>query len=177
MQEYVISRLKTDGPSNKTTFLSALNSTLAQSSSTFLFKDISAYFIRGFDDLLNNSMTRKVIQRDGIMGAHGTPQIPLFAYKAVGDLISPINDTDKLVDRYCDLGVNILYHRNTVGGHSAEATNGHPAAEAWLNSVLNGTYATTYATEGCKIVTEVVNITSSPLRRRDAEVEYFTLPM
>lgn len=75
----------------------------------------------------------------------------LFAYKAAGDLISPITDTDKLVERYCAAGANIVYQRNAVGGHSAEATNGHPAAEAWLNAALNGTLAKMYITEGCAV--------------------------
>lgn len=93
--------------------------------------------------------------------------MPIFAYKAVGDLISPVNDTDKLIAEYCNLGANILYHRNSIGGHVAEATNGHPAAEAWLNSVLGGTYAETFPTQGCTISTVNVNITSTPLRKRN----------
>lgn len=52
--------------------------TLAQAGGAFAFKDISQFFIGGFNDLLNNTMTRTVIQRDGIMGFHGTPQMPLF---------------------------------------------------------------------------------------------------
>ena len=64
------------------------------------------------------------------------------------------------------MGVNILYQRNIVGGHSAEATNGRSAAVSWLNAVLNGTYADSYPTSGCKTETVSVNITSSPLKKR-----------
>ncbi|KAB5511492.1 lipase 1 [Coniochaeta sp. 2T2.1] len=164
--EYVVSRLKPSGPDNATTFLAATNMSLAEAGGAFAFKDISKFFINGFDDLLNNSATRKIILSDGLMGWHGVPASPLFVYKSVGDLISPINDTDKLVSKYCEVGVNILYERNKVGGHSAEATNGRPAAVAWLDAVLNGTYAESYATEGCRTENVSVNITSSPLRRR-----------
>ncbi|KAB5545811.1 lipase 1 [Coniochaeta sp. 2T2.1] len=164
--EYVTSRLKPSGPDNATTFLAAMNMSLAEAGGAFAFKDISKFFINGFDDLLNNSATRKIILSDGLMGWHGVPASPLFVYKSVGDLISPINDTDKLVSKYCEVGVNILYERNNVGGHSAEATNGRPAAVAWLDAVLNGTYAELYATEGCRTENVSVNITSSPLRRR-----------
>lgn len=97
------------------------------------------------------------------MGFHGIPQMPIFAYKAIADKQSPIADTDKLVAEYCGMGANIYYVRNTVGGHSAEALNGHPAAEAWLDSVLDGTYAQKYPTQGCTIQDVTVNITSSPL--------------
>jgi hypothetical protein len=146
--------------------LTAFNTSLGQSFGTFAFKDISQYFINGFDDLLNNPATRHVILRDGIMGYHGVPQMPLFAYKAIGDLISPIADTDDLVEKYCNMGVNILYHRNTIGGHSAESVNGLPAAEAWLNAALNGTLASAYASQGCINNTVSVNITSTALRKR-----------
>jgi hypothetical protein len=162
----MVSKLKPSGKYNATTFLSASNMSLTQAAVAFAFQDISEYFMDGFNDLLNNTMARQVILRDGLMGYHGVPQMPLFAYKAVGDLVSPINDTDNLVSKYCEVGVNILYQRNKVGGHSADATNGHPAAEAWLDAVLNGTYGATYNTEGCTIETVSVNITSSPLRRR-----------
>jgi hypothetical protein len=77
VHEYVISRLKPSGQNNATTFLSALNMSLSEAGGGFAFKDISQYFIDGFDDLLNNSMTRKVILTDGLMGYHGVPQMPM----------------------------------------------------------------------------------------------------
>lgn len=36
------------------------------------------------------------------MGYHGVPQMPIFAYKAIGDEVSVIADTDDLVDKYCN---------------------------------------------------------------------------
>lgn len=69
------------------------------------------------------------------------------------------------------VGANILYQRNTVGGHSAEETNGRPAALAWLSSVLNGTYAQDYSATGCTTQIVSVNISTSPLKKRFLEVE------
>jgi len=162
VQEYIVSKLKTDGPFNKTTFLSTLKMNLQQAIQVFGFQDLSQYFVDGFADLVNNPATQKLVYSDGLMGYHGVPQMPIYAYKAIADMQSPIQDTDDLVAKYCAVGVNILYERNTVGGHAADFTNGHPAAEAWLNSVLNGTYASTYPTTGCTIRDVTVNITSSP---------------
>ena len=92
--------------------------------------------------------------------------MPVFAYKAIHDEISVVNDTDVLVNRYCSIGADILYQRNSVGGHAAEFTNGHPAAEAWLNSVLGGTYASDYQTTGCLVQNVTQGNDTSPLKLR-----------
>lgn len=155
------SKLKTTGDLNSTSFLAAQNMTLTQTLVAFAGKNISAYFVDGLSDILN-PIALKLINRDGIMGYHGVPQIPMFAYKAVADEISPIADTDNLITGYCSAGANILYQRNSIGGHSAEQTNGRAAASAWLDSVLGGTYSTTYNTTGCTIQDVAVHITSSP---------------
>jgi hypothetical protein len=135
--------------------------TLDEASAAFAFQDIYLYFVDGLADILS-SITAKIIYNEGIMGYHGIPQMPIFAYKAIADMQSPIGDTDKLVSEFCGVGANILYQRNTIGGHVAEFFNGHPAAESWLDSVLNGTYAQNYPTQGCTIQTVTVNISSTP---------------
>ncbi|KAJ4396450.1 hypothetical protein N0V93_000669 [Gnomoniopsis smithogilvyi] len=168
--DFLISRLKTDGPFNSTGFLATLNYTLSQAIVAYAFQDISEYFIGGVADI-QGPIPTQAINRDGIMGYHGVPQMPLFAYKAIADEISAINDTDALVEKYCNIGANILYNRNTVGGHSAESTNGRPAALAWLTSVLNGTYAQDYSATGCTTQVVSVNITTSPLKKRYLEVD------
>ena len=92
------------------------------------------------------------------MGYHGTPEMPLFIYKAISDELTPIASTDELVDRYCNVGVNIIYERNTIGGHEAEEINGDKAAFEWLSEVLSGTYDHT----GCTIRNTSYNVTDSP---------------
>ena len=96
------------------------------------------------------------------MGYHGVPQFPILAYKAIADLQSPINDTDILIQRYCNIGANVLYLRNEVGGHAAAFINFHQTASDWLDSVLGGTYAKVYSPEGCSTRNTTFNITSSP---------------
>lgn len=99
--DFLISRLKPDGPFNATGFLATLNYTLDEAIVAYAFQDISEYFIGGVADIEGPIPTR-AINRDGIMGYHGVPQMPLFAYKAIADEISAVNDTDALVDKYCN---------------------------------------------------------------------------
>jgi hypothetical protein len=159
--ETLKSRLKTSGPYNATTFLSVQNLTLAQASVVFNGQDILQYFQHGIDDI-EDPLVQYIANRDGNMGYHGVPQMPIYAYKAMADKQSPIQDTDLLLTRYCGIGVNILYERNSVGGHAADAVNGHAAATAFLDSVLTGTYNKTYNTTGCTFRDVTVNITDSP---------------
>ncbi|RMZ86100.1 hypothetical protein DV737_g71, partial [Chaetothyriales sp. CBS 132003] len=157
-----LSKLKTNGSYNSTTFLSTLNMTVDEAVITFAFQNISEYFVDGFADIFNPT-TLQVIYKDGIMGYHGIPQFPLYVYKAVNDEVSVISDTDNLVSDYCNMGANILYERNRVGGHTAEFVNGHDAAEAWLDSILGGSYSSQYNSTGCTIRDVTVNVTSLAL--------------
>ncbi|OOF95015.1 hypothetical protein ASPCADRAFT_208635 [Aspergillus carbonarius ITEM 5010] len=159
---FILSQLNPTGPYNRTTFLAARAMTLSESEVIFANQNIFNYFINGSATFLN-PVVQKTLSQDGYMGYHGFPQMPVFAYKAIHDEVSPVQDTDRLVKRYCGVGVNILYERNTVGGHSAEQLNGDARAWAWLGSVLEGTYAQTYKTLGCTIRNVTLNTTSSPL--------------
>ncbi|KAK3940902.1 lipase 1 [Diplogelasinospora grovesii] len=164
VQELLLGRLKAAGPYNATGFLSARDMSLAQAEVAFAFHDIGAYFVDGLSDIITGPEVDRIIFSDGIMGYHGVPQMPLFAYKAIQDEISPVADTDKLVGEYCNMGANILYQRNTVGGHTAEATNGFQAALEWLTSVLEGTYAQEYNSTGCTVEQVTVRLNTSPIK-------------
>lgn len=146
LEEFVESNLKEEGEFNRTTFLMARNQTLIEAIQAFNGQDITDYFEGGVETLFS-PISQYVINRDGIMGYHGVPQMPIFAYKAIMDEISPVNDTDVLVERYCKVGATIKYDRNTVGNHGGEATNGNARAMEFLDSVLGGSYNTT----GCQI--------------------------
>jgi hypothetical protein len=74
-----------------------------------------------------------------------------------------VNETDALVAKYCAVGANILYQRNTVGGHFAEDSNGDASAFEWLSSVLDETYSMRYSPQGCTIQNVALDVTSSPL--------------
>ncbi|OCL06421.1 putative lipase 1 precursor, partial [Glonium stellatum] len=160
--EYLVSRLKPTGPYNRTTFLSIKNMSWNQSIGPFANQNIYDYFIGGMADL-QAPVLQKIFASDGVMGHHGVPQMPLFVYNAVADEIATIDLTDALVNQFCALGVNILYRRNTVGGHGAEIVNGDASAFKWLSSVLGGTHSMMYSTQGCTIQNVTLNVTSSPL--------------
>jgi len=105
------------------------------------------------------------------MGYHGVPQMPLFVYKAYGDLISRIEDTDELVERFCEMGADIEYIKNTVGGHSADSTNGQASAEAFLEGVFNGTIV---AGKGCSVRNVTHDLVTAPMRKRGEDSEPVT---
>lgn len=153
--DFLVGQLKTSGSQNKTAFLSAKNETLNQAIPDFASQDIYAYFKDGIA-AFQAPLVQKIINSDGLMGYHGVPQMPLFAYKAVADEVSNITDTDALVNKYCEVGASILYQRNSVGGHEAEDINGDARAFDWLSRALNGTLQQT----GCLIQNVTVNITS-----------------
>lgn len=155
LEQFLLDNLNQEGEFNATGFLEARNYTLVEGIVNFLGDDITEYFKNG-TDLLGSPIGQRVTNRDGIMGYHGVPQMPIFAYKAIMDEVSPINDTDKLVASYCGIGATIEYERNTVGGHSDESSNGNARAVAWLDQVLSGTYNAT----GCQISNVTVNATA-----------------
>ncbi|KAJ6086076.1 secretory lipase-domain-containing protein [Penicillium sp. IBT 16267x] len=160
--DYLVSQLNKEGKYNSTTFLMAKGMNLSQSEVYFAEQDVFQYFVNG-QDTFNAPVVQHAMNRDGYMGYHGVPQTPIYAYKAINDEVSPIADTDALVERYCGIGVNILYERNTIGGHSAESINGHASALKFLFSVLGGSYDQLYQTVGCTVRDVSIDITSSPL--------------
>ncbi|KAH6898059.1 secretory lipase-domain-containing protein [Thelonectria olida] len=169
VQKYLISQLKTSGPYNKTGFLAAQDFTVSEAGFTYAGEDISDYFKNGMDTFREPKVLR-IINRDGIMGYHGVPQVPIFVYKAIHDEISKVEDTDALVERYCQVGANILYERNSVGTHSEEASNSGAAAVQWLGAVLTGSYAKVYKTEGCTIRNVTRNDTSAVVLKKRENV-------
>lgn len=160
-QQYILSQLRPTGQYNASAFLAARNATSAADVTTYVGQNIFDYFISGIA-ILQNPVLTTLLNRDGQMGYHGTPAMPVFAYKAIADEISVVADTDALVNRYCGVDANILYQRNTVGGHVAEAFNGGPRALAFLSAVLSGTYGQLYQTMGCTIQNVTVELVNIP---------------
>lgn len=162
LEKYLISQLKTSGPYNATTFLAARSQNTTVDAVVYADQNILDYFTAG-DSFLQSPIVQAVVNRDGIMGYHGVPSMPVFIYKAIGDEFSPITDTDKLVERYCEVGANILYQRNAVGGHLAEYINAEMDAFAFLSAVVDGTYAGKYTSTGCTVQNITIAIDPSPL--------------
>lgn len=141
---YVLSRLR---PETAGEFTQVLNMTLEETLGFFSMRDMYGYFVGGKADLHVPELTR-VYAREKL-GGHGTPAVPMYLYKAIHDEYCPIEQTDELVRRYCAAGVEILFERNTVGGHVSEIENGKPRAMQWLWSVFDGSYRSPHC--GCKI--------------------------
>ena len=156
--DYMLSQLKIEGSYNKTAFLAAKQMSVEEALVTYFNQDIYEYFKTGAS-FFDAPIVQQVFDVQGQEGYHGVPQMPLFIYKAIADELAPVSETDALVDRYCSVGANILYERNTIGGHLAEETNGDQRALEWLSSVLGGTYEHL----GCTIKNVAINVTDSPL--------------
>lgn len=160
--DYLLGKLKPTGLYNATTFLPARYLSAAQANEVFGDQDVFQYFIDGRADL-QAPIIQKIFDNDGLMGYHGVPQMPLFVYKAIADALSTTNQTDAFVNKYCAVGANLLYQRNTMGGHLAEYYNGVPGAFDWLSSVLNGSYSLAYPTQGCTIQNVIDGSDTSPV--------------
>lgn len=148
--DHMISQLKTSGPYNKTGFLAAKNMNATEGFKAFYNQSIYNYFING-SAVLHDPMIRQILLENQFMTYHGVPKCPMFIYKAIHDEATPIEDTDYYVERNCMLLRNILYERNTVGGHLDEMANGNSPAVAWLESIFDGTYSSIYPPTGCTI--------------------------
>ena len=160
VREYITSQLKTSGPYNATGFLSALARNLASNVAVYSNQNIFDYFVSGASILQPETPLSALADRDGIMGYHGVPSMPIYVYQAIEDEICLIANTDALIERYCSVGANVLFERNTVGGHVAEAINGAPAAFAFLKAIMDGTYT---QTSGCTIQNVTVGPDTSPV--------------
>lgn len=151
-------KLNLTGQFNRTAFLSVANMSLTEAVGTFFNQDVFSYFLDG-RAILETPLLQQTFNLDGLMGFHGVPTVPLFVYKAIGDEVSPIEDTDALVTKYCALGANITYQRNSVGGHEAEQVNGDESAVQFLISVLEG--SSSISNPGCTVQNVTIDITSS----------------
>lgn len=173
-QQYFLSQLKTTGPRNEMGFLAARNFTVKEAAAAYAGQNIGDYFKNG-DTIFKELISFNIVNRDGIMGYHGVPRIPLFLYKSVKDEISKISDTDALVEKYCQVGANIRYERNSVGTHAQEATSSLETAVQWLAAVLTGQYSSHYSTVGCTILNVTRESTGAVLKREDVPDTVFNL--
>ncbi|KAI0902974.1 secretory lipase-domain-containing protein [Ustulina deusta] len=160
-REFLISQLETSGPYNAAGFLQALNFNAVQSIEYFGLQNISEYFVNGLEAIYEAPELARVFGDNEYEGYHGIPQMPLFVYKAIHDDSNGIATSDDLITHYCKVGANILYHRNTIGGHEDEIINGLSRAFEFLSAVLNGSYAEKYNATGCTWVDITVNVTAS----------------
>lgn len=135
---YLRSRLKTEGPQDAAAFLKGRDMDSLQAFNAYGGQDIFGYFLGGQADLEACEALRKIEKVEWMLGYHGAPEIPLFVYKAIGDEMTPIADTDAHMEHYKRFGASVQYERNTVGGHVSEIVNGQGRAIEWLAGVFEG---------------------------------------
>ncbi|KAG5912917.1 hypothetical protein E4U42_001706, partial [Claviceps africana] len=106
----------------------------------FAGRDILAMFDDG--SLVYTHPLARRLMDDNALGHH-VPRIPLFLYKAVEDEVSPVGDTDRLVDWYCagagrGGAATVQYDRVPLAGHATLAAVGSQKAILWLEAVMGG---------------------------------------
>ncbi|KAI4725820.1 secretory lipase-like protein 1 precursor [Aureobasidium sp. EXF-10728] len=119
---------------------------------TFANQNMSKYFYDG-DNIIKEPTIAKYFRSNAQMGTHGVPQMPLFVYKAVADEISPIADTDALVNQFCNDGVSITYVRDAAGEHFTQAATSFPDVINFLRARFAGT-----PISGCSIRNEFLDV-------------------
>lgn len=150
-REFLLKQLHPTGPYNATAFMNATTMTGADALDAFSGQNVFDYFVNGRDDWANPAM-QDVINADAVMGLHGVPRMPSFYYKAEHDEMSPVNETAEIVESFCKQGANILFHRNTVGGHNDELWSGRLRALEYLSAKLDGAGNITIPATGCATV-------------------------
>ena len=153
-REYLKSRLIGTGQYNSTAFLATLRYDVTQAFAAFANQDIFKYFVGGRADI-DAPILQRIFEKNWYEGRAGHPQMPVFVYKAIQDQFSTVKDTDALVGKWCKAGADVLYERNTVGGHIAEITNGGPRALDWLERLFEGKVEV----EGCTTMNVTVKLT------------------
>lgn len=150
---HLVGMLKTEGPQNATGFLAALRMRVDEVTYAFAYQDIGGYFAGddGLDGFVKTPVFRSILEANGQMGVHGVPPMPVFAYQAIGDEITSIHDTEKLVKKYGEAGARVLLQRNTVGDHFTEPMNGGPRALKFITQALEGKLGEDFPASGYRI--------------------------
>jgi hypothetical protein len=104
----------------------------------FAGQNMSSYFYDG-DNIITEPTIAKYFASNAQMGRHGVPSMPLFVYKAVADEISPIADTDALVQQFCNDGVSVTYVRDKAGEHFTQAATSFPDVINFFRARFAGT--------------------------------------
>ncbi len=100
-----------------------------------MYQDIYEYFLNGPDDVFAPTMLGPM-NSEGLLGFHGTPNMPVFVYHSVNDEMCPVKYVDPLIKKYCDNGANIWMHRNARGNHNVEGYNGRQRGLDFLTDVI-----------------------------------------
>lgn len=139
-------------PSKVAEFNKTQNMCLTGDIVTYLDQDVFTYVKD--TNIFTEPVVTAVLSANA-MGQH-IPQIPLYIYKSAGDEVSPVNDTDYLVNKiYCPGGARVQYLRDDLSEHALMDILGAPDAFFWLEDRMNGVPVEA----GCSQSTEVTALT------------------
>lgn len=124
-------------PSKVDDFYRAQTQCLDEDILDYVGDDMFSYFTDG-DAFLSNSIAQAILAETGLMGTHGTPQMPMFIVKAIADEVSVVADTDALVKKLCSQGAQIEYVRDGLGEHVTELITGSGDAFVFLKNRFDG---------------------------------------
>lgn len=154
---FMMDRLKKEGPYNATGFFRATGFASFYVLYGYAGQDVYNYFENGEEDILQGPI-RQLFDTEGAMGIHGIPNMPTFIYKAEVDEMSGIEETDVMVDYFCENGANILYHRNSLGDHNKELWAGRLRALDFISKVSFGVGEIEIPEKGCLIQNVTVDL-------------------
>ncbi|KAL2850285.1 secretory lipase-domain-containing protein [Aspergillus pseudoustus] len=86
---------------------------------------------------------KHILDENGVMGRRieegKRPNFPLYIFQGTDDNITaPIEDTDKLVERFCEVGTKVRYVRYVGKDHGATLIKGMYPAWTWMSARFNG---------------------------------------
>lgn len=148
LRKVLLDELNASGPRNASGFLRVLHECLADTLPAFAGTDVFDYFA-DHGAWLNSSAWLEYVDEVSTMGRRDTPVVPLYSYHGVKDEITPVGETDALMEKYCANGARIEYVRNATANHLTEYPDGLANAFAWLVERMEGVPVA----EGCNITT------------------------
>lgn len=123
-------------PEYKDKFNKIKSQCLVATAADFLFQDVLA-MLDDAEALLSMPYVANLLKENNL--GHGVPKVPTFVYKGVLDDLTPVKDTDKLVQGYCDGGATSLhYYRDATANHGSMAVVAAGRALGFLHSAMNG---------------------------------------
>ncbi|KAE8154632.1 secretory lipase-domain-containing protein [Aspergillus avenaceus] len=118
-------------------FTSIASSCLIGEGTAGVLKDIYSFFVNGAASFAED-VPVSIMRIAGQLGVRGTPSMPMYIYKPVHDEISPGDDTDEMVDTYCENGATVEYIRDLAGTHPTLWVTGSANALGWIKDRLDG---------------------------------------
>lgn len=125
--------------STRDMFFGAANSCVFGEAVAGTIHDFFVFFTQGREAFLHD-VPRNILNTVGQAGTSGKPKVPMYYYKGLLDEISPIGDTDQLIDEFCSSSepMSIYYHRIIAAEHVSAAILGSADALDWLADRLDG---------------------------------------